>query len=263
LSEADQAKLADNRAKLDKRLEAVRQLNLGTNLGESLLTLFNRESNNPIQGVLILSDGRSNLGSDSALEELRARARKDKVPVFSVQVGEARQPIGIRITDVQTPEQTPPDDKFVVRAEIDGTGLADQETKVTLDIYKPEDAKPSHQLETTVKFQPGEPPHAQAEFTIDPEHMPPELKSESTNLKELIEGEWKFVVRVPKAARELFAGKEHVTDPASVQIIKKPLRVLLVASGPMKDYQFVRTLFVREKDAKRAEISIFLQNEGR
>src|SRR5207249_2167953 len=31
----------------------------------------------------------------------------------------------------------------------------------------------------------------------------------------------------------------------------------------MKDYQFVRTLFVREKDAKRAELSIFLQNEGR
>ncbi len=48
-----------------------------------------------------------------------------------------------------------------------------------------------------------------------------------------------------------------------MSIIKKPLRVLLVAGGPMKDYQFLRTLFVREKDAKRAELSIFLQNEGR
>src|SRR5207248_6855833 len=37
----------------------------------------------------------------------------------------------------------------------------------------------------------------------------------------------------------------------------------LVAGGPMKDYQFVRTLLVREKDAKRAELSVFLQNEGR
>ena len=178
-------------------------------------------------------------------------------------VGEDRQPVSIRIIDLQTPEQTPPDEKFVVRAEIDGEGLPDQDAKVFLDIYKPEDEKPTHTLETTVRFQPGEPPHAQVEFTIDPEQLPAELKSEATGRKELIEGEWKFVVRVPKDKRELFAGKEHVSDPATVSIIKKPLRVLLVASGPMKDYQFVRTLFVREKDAKRAELSIFLQNEGR
>jgi hypothetical protein len=262
LSEADQAKFTDNRTKLDKRLEAARQLMLGTNVGESLLTLLNREANSPVQGVIVVSDGRSNLGSDAALEELRARARKDRIPVFTVQVGEDRQPINIRLTDVQTPEQTPPDEKFVVRAEIDGEGLPDQEAKVFLDVYKPEDAKPTHTLETAVRFQPGEPPHAQAEFTLDPEQLPAELKSEG-NSREMVEGEWKFVVRVPKDRREPFAGKEHVSEPAAVQVIKKPLRVLLVASGPMKDYQFVRTLFVREKDANRAELSVFLQNEGR
>jgi hypothetical protein len=102
------------------------------------------------------------------------------------------------------------------------------------------------------------------EFALDPEQLPAELKAESSGGKELIEGEWKFIVRVPKDKRELFAGKEHASDPpTAVQVIKKPLRVLLVASGPMKEYQFVRTLFVREKDAKRMELSLFLQNEGR
>jgi hypothetical protein len=263
LSEADQAKFADNRSKLDKRIEAVRQLSLGTNVGESVLTLMNREANNPVRGVIVISDGRSNLGSESAIEELRARARKERIPVFTVLVGEDRQPVSIRITDLQTPEQTPPDERFVIRAELDGEGLPDQEAKVLLDIYKPEDEKPVHTLETTVRFQPGEPPHAQAEFTIDPEQLPAELISETTSRKELVEGEWKFVVRAPKEKREVFAGKEHVSDPAVVSIIKKPLRILLVAGGPMKDYQFLRTLFVREKDAKRAELSIFLQNEGR
>src|SRR5262249_47088019 len=157
---------------------------------------------------------------------------KDKaaaIPIFAVQVGEDRQAIGIRIVDVQTPEQTPPDEKFVVRAEIDGEGLPDQETKVFLDIYKPDDQKPTHTLETTARFQPGEPPHAQAEFTLDPQQLPDELKGETGGGKELAEGEWKFVVRVPKAARELFAGKEHVSDAANVTVIKKPLRVLLMA----------------------------------
>jgi hypothetical protein len=263
IAEDDRAKFADNRAKLDKRVEAVRQLMLGTNVGESVLTVMNREANNPVRGIVVVSDGRSNLGSESAVEELRARARKERIPVFTVLVGEDRQPINIRITDLQTPEQTPPDEKFVVRAELDGEGLPDQETKAFLDVYKPEDDKPTHTLETTVKFQPGEPPHAQAEFTLDPEQLPGELKSDSSGRKELVEGEWKFVVRVPKDKRELFAGKEHVSDSATVSIIKKPLRVLLVAGGPMKDYQFLRTLLVREKDAKRAELSIFLQNEGR
>jgi hypothetical protein len=263
LSDADRARFADNRGKLDKRIEAVRQIMLGTNVGESVLTLLNREANNPVRGVIVVSDGRSNLGPESAVEELRARARKDRIPIFTVVVGEDRQPVNVRIVDLQTPEQAPPDEKFVVRAEIDGEGLPEQDVQVQLDIAKPEDEKPSHTLTTTARFQPGEPPHAQAEFTIDPEQLPPDFKSEASGRKELVEGEWKFVVRVAKDKREIFPGKEHVSDPATVSVIKKPLRILVVAGGPMKDYQFLRTLVVREKDAKRAEVSIFLQSEGR
>jgi hypothetical protein len=263
LPAVDSKLLADRRAKINKRLEAVRQLQIGTNVPESLRALLNREANGMIQGVIVVSDGRSNLGASSAIGELRARARKESIPVFSIRLGEDRQPVAIRITDVQTPEQTPPDEKFVIRAEIDGEGLPDAEAKVFLDLYKPDEPQPAHTLETEVKFQPGEPPHAQAEFTLDPAQLPGDLKGEATGGRELIEGEWKFVVRVPREKRELFAEKEHRTEPASVQIIKKPLRILLVAGGPSKDYQFVRTLLVREKDAKRAELSVFLQNEGR
>lgn len=261
LNETDAKLFADRRGKLEKRLEVIRQVQQGTNVGESLRALLNRESNGMVQGVILISDGRSNSGSESAIAEVRARARRDSIPIFTIQLGEDRQQVAIRITDIQTPEQTPPDEKFVIRAEIDGEGLPDQETKVSLDIYKPDEKEPAHTLDTTVKFQPGEPPHAQAEFAIDPEQLPGDLKNEAG--KELLEGEWRFVVRVPRDKRELFADKEHRTDPASVQIIKKPLRVLLVTGGPLKDYQFVRTLLVREKDAKRAELSIFLQTEGR
>jgi hypothetical protein len=265
LSEADRARLKENRSKLDKRMEVCRQVALGTNVGESLLTLLNREANNMVQGVVLVSDGRSNQGSDTAVSELRARARKENIPVFTVMVGEDRQPVSIRVTDVQTPEQTPPDEKFVVRAEVDGEGLPEQDAKVFLDVYKPGEDKPALTLDSTVKFQAGEPPHAQAEFTIDPTNPDTfqDLKTESSGKKELIEGEWKFLVRVPRDRREAFAGKEHVSDPSTVNVVKRPLRVLLVAGGPMRDYQFLRTLFVREKDQNRAEVSVFLQNEGR
>ena len=237
---------------------------LGTNVGESLLTLLNRESNNMVQGVIVVSDGRSQPRLGGGRRGAARPGPQGQHADLHRPVGEDRQPVNIRITDVQTPEQTPPDEKFVVRAEIDGEGLPDQEVKVFLDIYKPDDDKPSHTLETTVKFQPGEPPHAQAEFAIDPEQLPPDLKSEATGKKEL--DRRRMEVRRPRAegqARGCSPARSTSATRRRCTIIKKPLRVLLVASGPMKDYQFVRTLFVREKDAKRAELSIFLQNEGR
>src|SRR4029078_591972 len=43
----------DRRRKLEKLLEAIRQMQLGTNVGESLRTLLNREANGMIQGVIL------------------------------------------------------------------------------------------------------------------------------------------------------------------------------------------------------------------
>src|SRR5207244_11512723 len=76
---------------------------------------------------------------------------------------------------------------------------------------------------------------------------------------ELEEGEWKLVARVPEDKREVFLEKEHLSRETIVHVVKKPLRVLLFAGGPSHDYQFVRSLFVREVDQHRAELSICLQ----
>jgi hypothetical protein len=238
----------DEKAKLRKQVEFHGLLVNSTNLGDSVLAALNRESNNMLQGIIVVSDGRSTQLSTQAFEEVQHRATQSKIPIFTVAVGEHRQPINIRITELQAPEQARPDDKFPVRVDIDGEGLANQPVAVTLDVTKPNGEKTS--LEPNVKpgetpaFKPGEPPHAQVEFEID---------------KPEIEGEWKLVARVPADKREIFQGKEHVTDPVTVQVVKKPLRILLFAGAPTRDYQFARTLFVREMDKKRAEVSIYLQ----
>ncbi|MCX7700272.1 MAG: VWA domain-containing protein [Gemmataceae bacterium] len=293
-TESDRQRLRENRERLEKRLEVSRQLVQGTNVGESALAALNREAGNMLQGLVIISDGRSTHGSESILRELRDRARRENVPVFTVAVGEDRPPISIQIVDVQTPEQAPPDERFVVRAEIDGVGLAGREKPVFLDVFKPgEDPKksrPSHTLEAKVVFAPGEPPHAQVEFAIDPtitegaEKLPPDFfkprggaggesagagAGDSPNDRaasskpELLEGEWNFVVRIPRDEQEAFLEREHRSDATPVQIIKKPLRVLLFAAGAERDFQFVRQILVREKDQKRAELSVFVQNLGR
>jgi hypothetical protein len=155
------------------------------------------------------------------------------------------------------PEQARPDDKFPVRVEVDGEGLPDKEVNVTLAISGPNGLK--KELQKQVKFSPGSggPPHGQTEFEIDAAALglpPAEAKK-----AELDEGEWSFVARIPRDKREVSLEKEHVSSKGTVQVIKKPLRVLLFTGAAGKEFQFVRNLFVREADARRAEVSVCLQ----
>jgi hypothetical protein len=216
-----------------------------------------------LAGMIVFSDGQSNQGSPSTYEGLRRRAADMKVPIFAIGVGDLKPQIMVRITDLQAPEQGPPDEKFMVRVEVDGEGLADKEFEVILDIFKPGDPKtPVMQLPGKGKFTAaGGLPHGHVEFVIDPaaDEFAALREATQSGKHEFIEGEWKFVARMPKIKGEAFAGKEHVSDEAKVQIVKKPLRVLLFAGGPTREYQFTRRLFVNEVDKKRAELSICLQ----
>src|SRR6266851_2353088 len=143
-----------------------------TNLADSLLAVINRESNNMLQGIVVVSDGRSTEFSEETYREVQARANREraKIPIFTVVVGEHREPIEIQITDLQAPAQARPEDTFPVRVEVDGKGMADQGSEIYLDVTKPNGEKvtlnPILKPGESVRFKPGEPPHAQTEFQI-------------------------------------------------------------------------------------------------
>jgi hypothetical protein len=238
------------KAKLRKKVELETFLSSNTNLADSLLAVINREANNMIQGIVVVSDGHSTQFSEETFREVQSRANREraKIPIFTLVVGEHREPVEIQITDLQAPSQARPEDTFPVRVEIDGKGLADENVEVYLDVTKPNGEKvtlsPILKQGESIRFRPGEPPHAPAEFQIEK----PEL-----------EGEWKMVARVPKDKREAFVPKEHLSDAAVVNVVKKPLRILLFSSGTTREYRFLRTLLVREVDRARAQLSIYLQ----
>ena len=78
-------------------------------------------------------------------------------------------------------------------------------------------------------------------------------------LTETGEGELRFRVRVPRDSQEAFAAPFHISEPSILRVVKKPLRVLVFASAATRDYQFLRSILIREMDKKRAEVSIFMQ----
>jgi hypothetical protein len=256
-------------AKLDLE-DLYDQLVAGTNIPGSANAALKLENNSYLQAIIVISDGNNNAGSDEALIELLARVNDQRrnVPVFTVGVGEFRQPIGIQIEDILAPEVARPDDKFAVRVPVIGTGLNDQEFSVTLEATRiPLDAsgKPLPRDKTFTlgpkagKFKgAGDHPSGTVEFEINVQDLK-QIKA-ANDPNGLLEGEWEFVAKVGKHALEVFDKDEHVSDPVKVLVQKKELRILLFAGGATQEYKFVRTLLFREQLQKRVKMSIMLQS---
>ncbi|MFL5241153.1 MAG: VWA domain-containing protein [Gemmataceae bacterium] len=263
---ADPENPTDEQVRAKQRYERMIR---ATNIGDSMLAMLNREINNRLQGIVVFTDGRSNQGESQAYKDLAERAKKAKIPIFVVAVGEDRAKTKIDITEVRAPDKARPDDPFKVKVLATGIGLPDREVKVFLDVYKPgpdqkEQTKDKFTtLEKTVTFKPGQPPNTEAEFDIDPAQFgeaaektdkPGEKESAK---QELAEGDWTFISRIPADKKETVG--EHVSNKAKVPIVKRPLRVLLFASAATRDFQFVNNMLLREVAKKRVEMSIYVQ----
>lgn len=238
----------------------------GTNLYESVLAALNRESNSRLQGIILVSDGRNTEFSQQKLDEVKRLAKRREVPIFTVGVGVERLPVEIMDPVVQAPTQVWPEDKFPIRVDVDAKNMPGHDIPVRLAIYKPnadpKKDKPAYEIEQKGTFSKDTTqPHAQVEFIIDPAQMPPELlKADSANGKpELADGTYKVMARILRDPLETDDKAVHASDPASINVQRRPLRVLLFAQGPTRDYQFLRTLLAREHEKGRAELSIRLQ----
>ena len=204
----------DERKAFQERQDRLKRLFEGTNVGDSSLGLLTREINNMVQGLVLFTDGRSTQESPQAFKDLADRARRAKIPVFVVAVGEDRLPVRIEIADARGPDAARPEDPFPVSIDVNGEGLANREVTVYLDVYKP-GTKPGKDtpfktLEKRVTFKPAQPPRAQAEFPIvpaeygqvpeKPDEKPGEKPQPKSTRPELAEGDWIFVPRVPREA---------------------------------------------------------------
>jgi hypothetical protein len=266
-----------------------------TNLVDSVVGLLQREMNQMTQGIVVFSDGRSTEGTLQALKDLEERATSVRIPIFVVAVGEDRPKIKTEIVDLRVPSRVQPDDRFRVAVEVVGEGLAEREFQPFLDItnVRKNQSGKEELLDVAIEesgskgskdkvrinlgnkitipapvatFDKGNPPRGEVEFQVDAQALAKaagreaDLAGKKWVLAETPDSELRFVARVPRDKAEIALDKEHTRGPVEMRVMDKPLRVLLIASGPMRDYQFVRTLFVRETERKRAELAILLQN---
>ncbi len=246
LPEQREHELADSLEKsmLDRQQRIERLLNR-TNPGAALRDVLRKESTNNLQGVILFSDGHSTSGSEQDWQEAMALARKEKIPIFTVGLGQRQRSPNLRIVDVLAPSRIQPEDEFPVRVAVEGEHLAaGQAVNVQLKIDRP--VGPPEEKQQTVRLSagPGRTMRGSAEFRI-------------TN-PERIKGDWKLSAKAAPLRGERTRADNITQEPVVVKVEDRKLSILLMASGPSKEYQFVRTLLTREPD--KFDLSVYLQS---
>ncbi len=277
----DLAQLRIYRERLKTRIDLVSTIADGTNVPGSVNDVLSRETGQMVQGVIVISDGRSTSDVTSPLADLKVKSKRENIPVFTVVVGGDLKPKkSVLITDVLAPEVTTPDDPFRITVEIDGPGQVGSEIPTELFVRIPglqeewipiKRLLPDGNAAPNIKFEKGDPPHAQVEFVIDPEKVPEELLNKpgadpkdpkkgpvSSGKKELREGEWQVRAAVPNPNPTSKDDEKKYSDPIVVKVRKKPARVLMFCNAPSRDFQFLLTQLIRDQ----ADVCVIVQNEG-
>jgi hypothetical protein len=201
-----------------------------TRLGQALRQLLQDERGTPISGIVVFTDGGQNAGPgpQSAVEI----AREAGIPLFPVGMGSDRLPINVAVSDFAVPARAFPGDRYTATAYIQAQGMSGKSVAVRL-YSRPAGEGASDEGQTPLETQ---------EITLggDGEVLPVkfELKSEETGRRTL-------TVRVMAPAEDRNAADNF--READVEIVDRKNRIMLLADGPMREFQFLRNQLHREK----------------
>lgn len=208
-----------------------------TRLGEALSELIRQSAGRTLSGVVVISDGGNNAGVDPVTAHDRALAAKARL--IAVGVGGADQPLNLQVADIQSPTDVQLGDKFDLTAFVQGEGLAGRDITVSL-WGAAEEGKDFAQI-------------AEQELVAPADGVPAEIRFQ---LQPAFAGAWKYAVRVQPKTKVVEFNSQDNEHSVSIQVFDRPTRVLLLAGGPMRDYQFVRNLLYRHK---AIDVDVYLQ----
>ena len=214
---------------------------LETRVGEAVLTVLQREGGDGLAGVVVMTDGASNAGTDPG--PARQLAVRRKVRLFAVGVGSLELPDNIQLVNVQAPTDVHVGDAygFSVFVKGQGAGVLGKDVQIEL-LRKPESGEgdPDEKVDTQTGRLPPDAGPVEVKFELNPDTA----------------GRFEFLVRAvsPSGITELSDDDNH--RRRLVNVTERKLKVLLLAGGPMRDYRFVRNMLFRHPGV---EVDVLLQ----
>jgi hypothetical protein len=219
--------------------EVVRPRGLETRLGEAVNEAVRQLSGRTLSGIVLISDGNSNAGIEpSTAQEIAKRA---EARLFTVGVGSTEQPVNLQVVSIQAPSDVHLNDPYDFSAFVQGFGLKGRKATVELLVRPEGDEKVQPKVIET------------REITIRDDGTPVEIRFRQTPT---VAGGFEYFVRAkpPAGVREL--SDEDNEHRKTVNVIDRKLHVLLISSGPLRDYRFLHTMLNRHSSI---DVDVWLQ----
>ncbi|TWU47405.1 hypothetical protein Poly51_52050 [Rubripirellula tenax] len=223
-----------------------------THIGDAIRGVLADHDPSTLAGIVLVSDGQANGGSDMGTAV--ASARRSEVAVYPVGLGSSDAPTNIRVVDLDAPRRVYPGDKFAITAVLQASGSKPLEVEVQLldglDNTSTENGQDdSRQADGKIK-PPGD--------VVDSQTVQVNNDGTLTGIRFELEpesvGRRRLAIRVIAPAEDQ-NDRDDLRD-ARYEVVSRKLRVLAIAGGPTREYRFVRNLLYRDKSV---EIDAWLQ----
>lgn len=200
-----------------------------TRLGESLNELVGQLAGRTLSGIVVLTDGRNNAGLDTTAAKLRAE--RSQTRLLTVGIGSEKPSLNLRLAGIQSPTDVHRGDPFDLAVTVQSSGVTNQSGTVTL--FQQSAAGQGEDRREVLK-QP---------FEITEDGLPVEL---TFSQQISVPGEYEYVAVAklddPSVEELSLTDNQRLR---SIEVTDRKMKVLVISSGPMRDYQFVRNTLYR------------------
>ncbi len=196
-------------------------------LGDAISSVLSQERGAPLAGIVVFSDGRSNAGTDPLATI--SDAALQGVPIHTVGLGTEKNPINVRLIDIEAPKRVFPGDRFRLNALVQASGL--QGRSITVQLRRRSGGQKNSGMaieEERVILLGADDAITSLAFDIQPREV----------------GSWIYEVKAIPPSQDTNAFDNALES--EVRVVEPKSTVLIIAGGPTREYQFVRNLLFRD-----------------
>ncbi len=225
--------------------DAIAAAGAQSRIGDAIRNILAEHDPSTLAGIVVMTDGQNNGGADASVAV--AAARRSEVAVYPVGVGSSEAPTNVRVVDLDAPRRVYPGDKFSVSAVLQASGANPIRVEVQLldGLDSLADATDASTPEVAGEVVDSQSVEVASDGTLTGIRF--EIEPESV-------GRRRLAIRVVAPPDD--RNQEDDMRDARYEVVSRKLRVLTVAGGPTREYQFVRNLLFRDQSI---ELDTWLQ----
>ena len=229
------AKEGSAKAAQSRKLDDVQPKRPISPLGDAIRGVLASHRGQPVAGIVLATDGRSNTGEDP-LRAAEAAIRQN-IPIYAIAAGADEGPRNIRLAEIEVSPVVFARDPMTLGVVVEARGLKDAEATVT--------------LEQRINDGGWEPIGSQR-IVLGEDGI---LKRTTFRITPRAVGQYEYRARVEDAGPELTLDDNVAT--AAVRVVRQQIRVLLIAGEPSPEIQFLRNTLQRDQ---QVDFSAWMQN---